>query len=681
MMFFQFVLLAGYLYAHILHRYRLRTQALLHFLLIGGGVFLLAWQTMQWPGPIKPDVQLFERLHFPPVMTVVILLGVSVGLPFLILSANSTLLQAWFTRVQPKRNAYALYALSNAASLLALLSYPLVLENHFPLSTQSWLWAGSFLLYGLCMVGVGIGASRVESSAGTDVGTHPPKGSEPRAGQEAATKSCEAAGRTVSGAERVSMGRIFSWVGLSFVASAYLLAVTNELTQDISPTPFLWLLPLGLYLLTFVLAFSERMDPFRAWTLPGALAGAVAAVYVLFNGLALSIYASVVLLLISLFTVALFCQSVLYTIRPAPRRLTLFYVMISLGGGLGGAFISLLAPVVFPAFWDIQVLIFLAAVASVFFVFSSEAGPWRKARYVVLGGALALIFPLAQTIQKESRSSIFHTRNFYGSMRVEHEERGAGEQVIHRYQLMHGNIAHGIQFSRTRFRNKPTAYYHEESGVGRAILHHPRRNEAGRPFRIGVIGEGIGTIASYCREQDSVRFYELNPAVHELAAHSPWFTYLADCRGTNDVVLGDGRLSLERELNDPAAPLFDVLVLDAFSSDAIPVHLLTREAFEIYLQRLEPENGILAFHATNKFLNFLPLGRAIANHFGFSWCAVATPGDGKITLPCLWLLFSRNPAALKQKVFEKDSLNLGAVEPVRLWTDDYSSLFDLLIVR
>ena len=683
MMFFQCFLLLGYLYAHALHRLRVRMQALLHGPLIVLALALLWFHASHWPAPIKPSVLLFESLSFGPVGIVVALLGISVGLPFLILAANSTLMQAWFHRAFPERNAYSLYALSNAGSLLSLLSYPFVIENTLTLSQQSWMWTGGFLLYALCMLATSFLASRIHEEAHEPCAVQESDGALADGTPKGTRAACRPAGGkgSASGSDALPWHRLFSWIGLSFLGSAYLLAVTNELTQDITPTPFLWLAPLSLYLLTFIIAFSSRMDAWRGWLLLGGLVGASVAVYALHQVLTLTIYSAVGLLLFSLFAVCLFCHSLLYTLRPEAGKLTLFYVMISLGGFLGGVFLSLVAPLIFPAYWDIQLLVFLTLVAACVQSFASRTGPLHTYRYLIAAVALSLCFPLAQGIQKECRDSIFLTRNFYGTMRVEHEARGEGEQVIHRYQLMHGHIVHGIQFSRTRFRNRPTAYFHEETGLGRAIQRHPLRNVPERPFRIGVVGEGIGTIAAYGRPGDFIRFYELNPEVHKLAAESPWFTYLRDAQGTVDVVIGDGRLSLERERNDPESPLFDVLVLDAFSSDAIPVHLLTREAIETCLQRLEPEHGVLAFHATNKHLNFLPLGKAIAEHFGLTMRAIWTKGDGRITLPCLWLLFCRDPEFFEQPAFQAGAVGLGAVKPVRLWTDDYSSLFDLMLAR
>jgi hypothetical protein len=706
MMFFQFALLMGYLYAHGVNGLRMKRQWVLHSALIAAAVALLVWHYFAWGTPITPAQGALNLEAMHPVTAITLLLSLGVGLQFLVLAANSNLVQAWYARVLRDDNAYVLYSVSNVGALASLLSYPFFIERQMGLTSQAYLWSGLFLLYAALMVLLGWRSCRLtaaEPAEGTsgvmsrmhDTSCRLIAAAVPledgalrrREGTSGAMSrmhdtSCRliAAAVPANGASRGSSLLLVPlvWILLAFLGSTFLLSVTNELTQDISPTPFLWVLPLSLYLSTFIVAFSNHFDRWRGWTYAGLLAGAGLAVYGLHAYLSMPIAQSVLLLSLSLFLVCLFCHSRLYEMRPPQSRLTLFYVMISVGGFLGGFYVNIVAPLLFPAYWDVQISLALALALAVGYAFVSSHPAIRKLRYLIALVSLGLCAMLGWTIHKEVREAIFLRRNFYGSLRVEHEARGEGMRTIHRYQLMHGDIVHGIQFSRTRFRYKPTAYFHEESGIGRAILNHPNYRTTDRPFRLGVIGEGIGTFAAYCRTNDYVRFYELNPAVHELAENSSWFTYLKDCKGEYDVVIGDGRLSLEDELVTGGSQPFDVLVADAFNGDAVPVHLLTEEAIAMYLQHLEPENGILAINGTNKHLDFRPLAKAIALRFDLHLRVIATPGDGKITQTALWLLFSRNPDVLNGKVFGPGTLNMASIRPVRLWTDDYSSVFDLL---
>ena len=650
MLFFQALLLGGYAYAHVISRFKIRTQAVVHLALVACALALL---------PITPSDAWKPRGGEDPTLRILVLLAATLGLPYFVLSSTGPLMQQWFSRVNPGRSPYRLYALSNAGSLLALVTYPFLVESYLTRHTQATLWGCGLVLYAL---GSGFCAMRLWRNA-------------ERRMQNAEPAPPPPASRLTSHASRLPP---LLWLLLPACASVLLLATTNKLCQDITVIPFLWVLPLALYLLSFVICFDSprwyarfpfalallaaygglywafaRGNEWPLWQLAGAYSGA-------------------------LFVCCMVCHGELYRLRPDPDRLTGFYLMIAAGGALGGLFVAVAAPLLFTGYYELHWglvgcgLLFLLVCATGRGPASGSADGvtprsrqanacvWIALGVVVLGGLL--------WFRRERYPTVVSTsRNFYGVLRVFDERvHDPGERIL---GLMHGRIWHGWQFVDPGQSRRPTLYYSEQSGIGRAMGALP----AGQR-RVGAVGLGIGTLASYARPGDCFRFYEINPEVERIA--NSRFTCLSRCRGKAEVVLGDARLSLERE--PPQG--FDLLVLDAFSSDAVPAHLLTREAFDLYARHLKT-NGVIAVHISNPYLDLEPVLVNAARRLNYRLAVIETiPAAGQWwLLPSLWVLLTRDAAILETPAI-RDAARPEAAgsERVPLWTDDFTSVFHIL---
>jgi hypothetical protein len=654
LLFFQILLTGGYSYAYWLMRRRdPRRQVGLHVSLLLVSLVGLTLTGIRWPSPLMPGPAWKPTGAELPVPHIFVLLAISVGLPYFLLATNSPLMQAWFSRALPDRSPYWLYALSNTGSLLGLLSYPVLVEPTLPLRSQGWAWAGGYLLFALLA-----GGGAVWSVRGQAAGPPVPSAESPGSAPSRHVK--------------------LLWILLSACASLMLLAMTNQLTQEVAVIPFLWVLPLSLYLLSFILAFSsERWYPRRIFE---ALL-AVATIAFLWG--AFSEKATIVFQIAAgsflLFVVCMICNGELYRLRPAPRYLTSFYLMGSIGGALGGIFVSLVAPLIFDGYWELYIGLLFAWLLVVTLMHGTQpAGEPGRARHVV---RLLLVFLAAATgllVGVQSLGTLLNLplieRSFYGVISV--NERDPGDEGRHRFTLVHGQTVHGVQFVEALKRALPTTYYTAEGGGGLAILNHPKY---GHGLRVGVLGEGIGTLAAYGQPGDTYRFYEINPGVMSLAeGRGGYFSYLEDSRARVDTVLGDARISLERELASGDRQEFDVLILDTFSSDSIPVHLLTREAFALYLQHLAP-GGIIAAHISNNHLELAPVLQQVASALGLSAVDIQSPGDQDMSLASEWVLLARDPALLRAPGIARHAEPLAAQgHPIRLWTDDYSNLFQIL---
>ncbi len=629
MLFFQALLLAGYAYAHLLNRLKSRRiQVAVHVALLAASLATL---------PIAPDASWKPLGSEEPVSTILKLLAVSVGLPYFMLASTSPLVQAWFSRARPGADPYRLFALSNAASLLALVGYPFAVEPFLTASEQVRLWSWGFAAFALaCAV----------------VAWVTPRGSD---------SSAENSRR-----ERTKANSVLLWLALSATGSVLLLAVTNHLTQNIASVPLLWLAPLTLYLLTFIVAFSGG-----SWYRPGLfwipVLAALAAMAWLLAGKSFQFDLTVQLcvFLAGLFLACLFCHGELYRLRPPAGDLTLFYLVVSLGGALGGFLVAVVAPLAFNAYYELGLGLIAAAVLA--------ALRYSSLGIVPRAAALAVVFAVGGCAMYEAveygKDVRVSSRNFYGVLRV--KEYGEAGEPEHLRRLLHGVILHGEQYLTGDYRRYITTYYRPESGVGAAIL----SRQALGPVRLGVIGLGTGTLAAYGRRGDVVRFYDINPRVVELAKSE--FTFLGDSPAKVEVVLGDARLNLERE----SPQRFDVLAVDAFSGDAIPVHLITREALRAYLRHMRP-GGIVAFHVSNRYLDLVPVVARIAKEEGAAAALVQDdPPDDDPSLRSRsdWVLVSRDARSLERPEIEK-------VDPVpaedqpgwRTWTDDYSNIVQIL---
>jgi spermidine synthase len=635
MLFFQLLLVGGYLYAHWTTRsLAARTQALVHGVLLALAAVAL---------PIIPDVGWKPAGDADPGVYILGLLAVTVGLPYFVLATTGPLVQVWYSRANHGATPYRLYALSNAGSMLALLTYPIAVEPWLPTRMQALGWSGAFVVFAVaCAV-----LAWLSRGAAWDV----------------------AAGAASEVAAPPTAGRHLLWGALAATASVLLLAFTSQLSQNVAPIPFIWVLPLALYLLSFILTFDGSGWYRRAVYLPLAAAGLVGVTVLLHPDfrhsplwVMLPVYAA------TLFVTCMVCHGELVRLKPPPRYLTGFYLAISIGGALGGVFVGLVAPRIFLDLYELPVgLVAMAAVAALVLVLDAASLPGAL-RGAVVAGAVALAGALAGTLwwiyDGYARDTNVRVRNFYAAMRVWDSGGGAEQQRV----LTHGSITHGKQFTVPERRKWITTYYGETSGVGRAILAAGLNG----PVRVGVIGLGAGTLAGYGREGDSFRLYEINPQVVDLARKQ--FTYVTDTRAKVEMSLGDARLSLERE--PPQG--FDVLAVDAFSSDAIPVHLLTAEALETYFRHLKP-GGILAVHISNRYLDLKPVLREAAARFGRHARIVDEDADdARGVYGSTWVLIADDA-----QVFERAPL-AAAAEPlesdrrVRLWTDDYSDLWRIL---
>ncbi|KAB0668434.1 hypothetical protein F6V30_16150 [Oryzomonas sagensis] len=647
MVFFQVGLLAGYSYAHGVSTLSRTRQACLHGVLLIASLILL---------PVAPAADIWKPASgSPPAPTILALLAATVGLPYLTLCASAPLVQHWFQHDFPKHSPYRLYSLSNVASLLALASYPFIVEPLLSLRHQAIVWSWGFGLYSLACAACVLRPVL----SGTFRGAIATNGGQPERREDAT-------GPAISAVD------LLFWLLLSACGSALLLATTNQLCQEVAVIPFLWVAPLALYLLSFVICFRNDQSYNRVlWgiLLPGFLVPACSAFAL---GARVSLPLQVVVYLAALFAGCMVCHGELVRSRPHPTRLTTFYLALAAGGALGGMFVALAAPALFTNFWEYPVTwwaICLTVVAA-----------WRRSGFFSRAprwllplagcGIALLVMTTARPLLSYTPYTDTVTRNFYGVLRVVKHQENSGEMRT----LMHGAITHGIQFVEPGRRRLATSYYGPRSGAGLALLLHPRR-ALRLPLRVGVIGLGTGSIAVYGHPDDLFRFYEINPAVIAIARER--FSYLADSAARIETATGDARLLLEAELAAGRPQQFDIMVVDAFSSDAIPIHLLTRECFAVYGRHLRPD-GIIAINVTNRFLDLPPLIRTEGEREGFRVASVSSPADSPNGIfKADWILLTKNAE------FMNDAALRGRLAPLppaaaRPWTDDYASLWPLV---
>ncbi len=716
MLFFQVVLLGGYAYAHLISRcLRPRSQAGVHLLLLLGAL-ALAYIT---PGDsCKPDGT------GNPTVAILALLTTCLGLPYFVLSTTGPLLQHWFSRTKPDVSPYRLYALSNVGSLLALISYPFLFEPLLTRKAQAVGWAGGFVAYVFCCGFCAVKLWQVNPAA-DDLARTPASIPPPSTQTSALTK--------------------LLWLLLPACASLLLLAVTNKLCQDVAVIPFLWVLPLALYLLSFVICFDNPRWYQRTPFVLALIAAMVAICWALFQGTDAPLRAQVVIYAAGLFACCMVCHGELYRLRPAPNQLTSYYLMISAGGALGGLFVALAAPRLFNGLyelhWGLLLCGLLLLVICCLERTGENVGTWRRlgsaltlalfggfdqaiarlashagtisskhavtlrlgmwamlalilATWIARGrfqkfrhwrlisclwlsfGIAALAVTLHLQVRRSETEAVYRSRNFYGTLAV--CEYRKSDPLGHYYLLQHGRITHGIQFTDPERSRWPTSYYCEGSGVALAMAVLP----AG-PRHIGVIGLGTGTMAAFGRAGDSMRLYEINPEVQRLATSR--FTYLSNSPAHIEVVMGDARLSLERE----PPQQFDLLALDAFSSDAVPVHLLTKEAFDLYDRHMKP-GGIIAVHISNRYIDLEPVVVNLARAFDYRLAIINLEEDEEgydeegeesrwWRYASTWVLLSQDSSILNAEAIQTAATAVRTNLPsIPLWTDDFASVFQVL---
>ena len=650
LVFFQLLLTGGYAYAYwLIQRVKPKHQSIVHITLMALAFLLLFFLSTRWESPITPNASWKPQDVSAPVLDIFRLLAVSVGLPYFLLAANGPLMQAWFSRQLPDRSYARLYVLSNLGSLLGLLAYPFAIESLLSLRVQGWAWALGFMVFGLIAIRIAFRGRYLAARA------------KPEA--DPVRRPVEA---------RPSRTLQALWIALSATASLFLLSVTNQMTQEVAVIPFLWVLPLALYLLSFILTFSGERGYPRKFIAVLFLLSAVLTLLVLLNTTRLPIYWQILAYCLLLFSACMLCHGELYLLRPPAHSLTTFYLMVSIGGALGGVFVSLIAPVIFNGYWEF--FVGLAMTFAILLTVLRSNTTIARARFVFT--VFALVTVMLAILSTYFSGASFAKRNFYGVIRVrELTPDGATQRA---YVMSHGITVHGLQFTEPALRALATTYYVPGGGAGLAILHHPKY-QRGEPMRVGLLGAGVGTLAAYGRPGDEYRLYEINPVVAELAqGEGNYFSFLSDSKANITVVLGDARISLERELADGNRQNFDLLVLDMFNSDSIPVHLVTKEAFSLYLSHLAPD-GMIAAHITNLHLDLQPVFWRLAQHYGLRMIRINYDGDEKGGFASHWMLLARDPAFLEVSALQAVAVDLrGYSSSLKLWTDDYSNLFQVL---
>jgi len=736
MLFFLTLLVGGYLYAHVLtDKVPPRRQGFVHLVVVIVSLTLL---------PISPSETFKPVGGDSPIAGILLLLLATVGGPYFLLASTGPLMQRWFSQSYPGRSPYRLYSLSNVGSLLALLSYPVVVEPSLRLNTQVGIWSAAYVAFAALAVWCSVRlttspVATVRDSSSTD-------------NDETADESPDV---------RPGPMRMLLWLTLSATGSAMMLATTNQMCIDVAAVPFLWVLPLAMYLLTFVICFDNPAWYDRRVFGLLLVAAATALCWQMNEGLDTTIPALVSIYSAGMFACCMTCHGELVRSRPHPRYLTLFYLLVSVGGTLGGLFVAITAPAMFTGFWEYHIALFAACAVTLIAWCVNRA--WKDVKSVTLiiglqlllvgaiavlaidetispmlcltlvGGyfgllvvgvlfspretsnavgtidgqgvrfrrlrnctkhsfrrvvesgvwlwapaataCLLLAVTLNQLVNDDGENFIHRSRNFYGVLRVSTDEDDNGEYL----SLSHGRIEHGNQYIDEELRTEATTYYGYGTGVELGLRLHPRRqadDPQDRSLNVGAVGLGAGTIAALGQTMDTLRFYEINPDV--LAVAREHFTYLSDSAATTKVILGDARIMLERQLKTDGSQQFDVLIIDAFSSDSIPVHLITRECCDLYRKHLK-DDGLLLFHISNRYLDLEPITRALAQHL--NWNAIPIDSDGDEFLgvyTATWVIITANERFLGQdECLEATTPWENNVSPL-LWTDDFASPWQIM---
>ncbi|WP_374676089.1 fused MFS/spermidine synthase [Ideonella sp.] len=649
LMFFQLVLLAGYGYSDgATRRLSPPRHAALHVLLL-----VLAVATL----PITPGEALKPDPARPPIGDLVLLLAATVGLPYFCLSTTGPLLQAWYARLFPGSRVYRLFALSNLASLAGLLAYPFLIEPYSSSLQQSRAWSVGFVVFAVLCAGCAWASRRaapVPTVGGAPAGAAPP---------------AAAAGDRSARAPRV--GEQALWWLLSGLGSALLLAITQHMTQNVAAVPLLWLLPLSLYLLSFVLCFEGRGAYRRSvFTGPLILSLVVLAWGMNVHSREVDITLAVPAFSIAFFICCMFLHGELAMRKPAPRHLTRFYLGLSAGGAVGGLLVSALAPLLLDHYYELPLL--LVAVAVLMLVLLKD---YFTANLAALGVLAFAVMATVLTVlmawvfhQRQAQDTLAMMRNFYAASRVAQYTNDHGDTVR---ALYNGSIVHGTQIvsDDPARRRTPTTYYGAGSGVALAMNHL-----AGAPRSVGVIGLGVGTLAAYGQPGDEFRFYEINP--HSQAIAERDFSYLRESPARHEVVLGDARMNLQAEADQGRPQAFDLLVVDAFSGDSIPVHLITQEALAVYRRHVKP-HGLIAFHVSNLFLDLEPVVQQLAADAGLQAVYLRAPARYPETAS-VWVIVTDDPAFLADPQVQARRQPITPIPGLTLWTDASNNLVKVL---
>ena len=683
LVFFQLALLAGYTYSDVSNRLKPKTQTTIHIVLL-----LISLASL----PIVAATGWKPAGDEDPLWRILGLLAATIGLPYFMLSTTGPLIQSWFAREQADpataRRVYRFFALSNLGSLVGLLAYPFAIEMWVPTQMQAVGWSAGYGLFVVFCIGSALRARReppaataTPDSRETSMPTTPKPLVEADSGTTAAL---EPLAPTVLAAvpepkpdspaslndAPPTAGDYGLWFMLSALASLLLLAISNHITQNVASIPFLWVLPLTLYLLTFVLVFEGRGGRGfyirQIWLGPVLVAlGGMAWGLTAERGV-LAIDEAIPLYCTGLFLACMFCHGELAAAKPAPRYLTRFYLVLSIGGAAGGMFVGLAAPKLFTGYLEMPLGLIACALLALLVTrhwFNRPLTVWAPLAALAAAGVCGYYGWKYDEFLKEN--TIHASRNFYGTLRVKQPLPDADADANRR--LVHGVIMHGEQYIHPAHRHIITSYYGTSSGVGMALSQiRPAQQRA------GVIGLGAGTLAAYGQPGDVIRMYEINPKVIDIATH--YFYYLTGSKAKIETALGDARLVLERE----APQQFDVLAVDAFSSDAIPVHLITREALQVYLKHIKPD-GAVAFHVTNRYLRLAPVVKQLADEIGYEAILISDNAeDDKYLSRTDWVIVTKNRAFINDEGVKAKRAVIEKIPGLRPWTDDFNNLFQIL---
>jgi hypothetical protein len=632
MVFFQLVLLFGYTYSDwTTKNLKPRTQVALHTILLAASLLTL---------PVVANASWKPRGDEDPTFWILLLLVSTVGLPYFLLSTTGPLIQSWVSRTVIGAQVYRLFSLSNLASLIALICYPFLIEPYAPLAVQGNAWASVYVLFVFLCIASGVYFyRRISAPAMIPI-------------EDLHTPGIQ---------EKPNVAHCLVWLGLSAVASWALVAITNHITQNVAAIPFLWLLPLTIYLLSFVLCFeSDRWYRRDRFLLPTGLLLALCAYGLQDSDVGQTVKVAIPLYGAGLFVLCMFLHGELAAMKPSPAYLTRFYLMVSLGGALGGIMVGLVAPRLLPAYYELGIGFIIITMLAMYLL-------RHQKRLLASSGVLAMLccLFLFNQIREDFTDARRIERNFYGTLMTLDAKRNAPIDNVR--QLYHGSVKHGEQYLAESRKTEPTTYYGRSSGIGLAIASTGNVGEK----KVGLIGLGAGTLAVYGRPGDLYRFYEINPQVIEVAQSE--FSFMRDSRAKIETVLGDARLILEKE----APNRFDVLAVDAFSGDAIPVHLLTREAMAIYGRHISGD-GIIAFHVTNRFLSLAPVVEKLAVDQGLHAALIHDEAKNLPWRETDWVLVAKNKELLQQPAIRDATTSIPTIPSLNVWTDDFNNLFQVI---
>ena len=663
MVFFQMILLLGYWYADfVVRKLSKRAQAIFHSIVV---VISLIWLPIIASDTWKPAADT------EPSTRILLLLLVTVGLPYLLLSTTGPLVQAWFARCYPNAKVYRLFALSNFASLISLLAYPPLIEPHIDMHSQAWLWSGIYMVYAVLIVVSAWHSNRHEvvqempHSANHDSVSNSHKDIANSAHAAAENKAPTKQDYTL-------------WLLLATLGSLLLLSFTNHITQNIASVPFLWIVPLVLYLVTFILVFDVGSSRGKSgWYsrplfMPVLFGLLLITTYGMFDGYSstMNIYLALPLFCVLLFVACMFCHGELAALRPSAQYITQFYLCLSIGGAAGGLMVGLVAPVVFNSFVELPLaLISCGLLASYVLWKAPTAGTSSQRNSSLILLSLVLTAAMGWLLWKESISSeetLLQHRDFYGTLRVSESDNKMAPDSYR--DLYHGVISHGWEHTNESLRSKPVSYFGPGTGIARTITYYQQEEPS---IRVGIIGLGIGILTSYGRENDSFRIYELVPAVIDIA--KKYFWYLSGSKSKIDYFVGDGRLSLEREPSNQ----FHMLSVDAFSSDSIPMHLITVEALRGYKRQIR-EDGAIVYNVTNRLINLAPMVKLIAEQEGMQAILIANRPSEQDLYRTDFVVVTNNQKLIASLKTAQDYTVIETNPKLKVWTDSYNNLFDVL---